>query len=307
MNLCEKNVGVQNILHKNQYNSQTSLFFAGLGLGLIFAPAGTLINFYFDRRRALANGIVVSASGIGALAYPYLYGIFIDKYGLSGALMMISGILFNCCVAAALCRQPSNLAPKEKTKEQKKCCQFLKSVFSFRLSLFKNKYFCLITLSLGVTLLGYGSNYYMLPPHIVLLGYTKYDAALCLLIMGVAESVARVVMGWFTDLKILSPSMIFAGSVIIGGIASICLTFTSQFILVCAYVVVVGVFPATFYTLIPVILVDKIGLEALPASYGLVTMSMALIFVGGQPALSMYLFSNLMNILYFIYFSYISK
>jgi len=46
---------------------------AGLGYGLAFSPCSTIISFYFTERRALANGITVSASGVGALVLPFAY------------------------------------------------------------------------------------------------------------------------------------------------------------------------------------------------------------------------------------------
>ena len=45
----------------------------GLGYGLTFTPCSTIISFYFEKKRALANGITVSASGIGAIAFSVLY------------------------------------------------------------------------------------------------------------------------------------------------------------------------------------------------------------------------------------------
>ena len=47
--------------------------FSGIGYGLTFAPCSTIISFYFDKRRALANGITVSGSGLGAIFLPFLY------------------------------------------------------------------------------------------------------------------------------------------------------------------------------------------------------------------------------------------
>jgi hypothetical protein len=44
-----------------------------LDQNLIFAPCTTIISFYFEERRSLANGLMVSFSGIGNLIFPYLY------------------------------------------------------------------------------------------------------------------------------------------------------------------------------------------------------------------------------------------
>jgi MFS family permease len=46
---------------------------SGVGYGLVFAPTSTIISYYFDNHRALANGIMVSGSGVGALTHPFIY------------------------------------------------------------------------------------------------------------------------------------------------------------------------------------------------------------------------------------------
>ena len=253
--------------------------FTGVGIGLLNC-CNSYVNFYFERRRALANGIVVSAAGVSSIIYPYLYRVLIENYGLTGALLIIGGILLNTCVAGMLCRYPQQLTIQNKNKK----FSFI-AVFTFRWNLFKNKSYCILNIAFAVTVLGYISCIYMLPVHIVRKGYTKYDAAFALLVHGIAESSSRIAMGWFTDLKFVSPSFIYAGSMAIGGVSAICFPLTSHLPVMYACAVIFGMFPGLLFTLIPVILVEKLGVETLPASFGLVTMSMAVLFVVGQPAL----------------------
>jgi hypothetical protein len=67
-------------------------------------PTLTIVNFYFEKKRGLANGILWSASGISTIVNPTMYRQLIDKYGIHGAMIIVGGILLNICVGASLFR-----------------------------------------------------------------------------------------------------------------------------------------------------------------------------------------------------------
>ncbi|XP_033761912.1 monocarboxylate transporter 12-like [Pecten maximus] len=85
---------------------------SGVGGGLAFTPANTIVSFYFERRRALANSIMISIAGLGSFLFPYVNRFLIDRYGIHGALMIIGGFLTHNCAFALLLRQPSQLINK---------------------------------------------------------------------------------------------------------------------------------------------------------------------------------------------------
>ncbi|XP_021352413.1 monocarboxylate transporter 12-like isoform X2 [Mizuhopecten yessoensis] len=86
----------------------------GVGGGLAFSPANTIVSFYFEKRRALASGIMISTGGLGSFLFPIAYRFLIDMYGIQGALMIIGGFLLNTCVFAMLLKQPSQIVQKFK-------------------------------------------------------------------------------------------------------------------------------------------------------------------------------------------------
>jgi hypothetical protein len=61
----------------------------------------TIVNFYFEKKRGLANGIVWSASGISTIVNPTMYRQLIDIYGIHGAMIIVGVILLNICVGAS--------------------------------------------------------------------------------------------------------------------------------------------------------------------------------------------------------------
>ena len=50
----------------------------GIGLGLLFVPIMGVLNHHYDRRKALATGIALSGSALGAVAFPIstFYSLF---------------------------------------------------------------------------------------------------------------------------------------------------------------------------------------------------------------------------------------
>lgn len=76
----------------------------GVGVSMIYLPSLLAVGFYFEKRRALANGITSSGSGIGAFLYSPLTNILQGYYGWKGALLILSGLVLNCAPCGALYR-----------------------------------------------------------------------------------------------------------------------------------------------------------------------------------------------------------
>ena len=76
----------------------------GIGVSMIYIPAILSVGFYFEKRRALANGIANSGSGLGTFIYAPLSRVLLDEYSWRGATLILSGLVFNCAVCACLFR-----------------------------------------------------------------------------------------------------------------------------------------------------------------------------------------------------------
>lgn len=68
-----------------------NFFLGGIGAGLIYLPAVITTGFYFERWRALATGISVCGSGIGAFVLAPISDIIIKQYGWKQALLIQAG------------------------------------------------------------------------------------------------------------------------------------------------------------------------------------------------------------------------
>ncbi|KZW01190.1 MFS general substrate transporter [Exidia glandulosa HHB12029] len=85
---------------------------AGIGLGLVFLPAAAVISHHFDRRRALAVGIVYSGSSVGGVILPIMMNHLLPSVGFGTAVRALGGLLAGCLVVGNLLVR-TNPPPKE--------------------------------------------------------------------------------------------------------------------------------------------------------------------------------------------------
>ncbi|XP_064651217.1 monocarboxylate transporter 12-like [Lineus longissimus] len=76
----------------------------GSGLNFLLVASVDMVAKYFNRHRALANGIVTCGAGAGGFIVPLLLKFLIDKYRWDGSLLILAGISLNGCVLGALFR-----------------------------------------------------------------------------------------------------------------------------------------------------------------------------------------------------------
>lgn len=78
--------------------------FGGIGFGLVYLPSVVIVNFYFEKKRAIANGITMCGSGVGTLIFTFITEPLLDYFGWKGTMWIISGIVLNACVCVSLFR-----------------------------------------------------------------------------------------------------------------------------------------------------------------------------------------------------------
>lgn len=147
---------------------------------------------------------------------------------------------------------------------------------NFECSLFKVPRFSMWTVSFCFCVLGYSGNFTMIPAHVQSLGYDKDKVVIAMSVLGVSELVARVSIGWLADRKLFPLKYIFITSMLVSGVAAICLPFFSNFVVLVVYSAIVGIFPGSFWSLISVLIIESVGLEKLSPGFGLVSVALAI-------------------------------
>ena len=75
------------------------MIFLGLGFGMIYLPAIVMVGYYFESKRAIAMGISVSGSGVGAFLLPPVSQALLKSLGWKGANLILAGFLLICTVS----------------------------------------------------------------------------------------------------------------------------------------------------------------------------------------------------------------
>ena len=77
---------------------------SGLGMALVHPSVTATIGEYFNKRRAMANGIAFSGASTGGLIFAPIMSSLFENYGYSGTLLIVAGMTLNICITGALLR-----------------------------------------------------------------------------------------------------------------------------------------------------------------------------------------------------------
>jgi MFS family permease len=98
----------------------------GIGVGLLFLPAISILSQYFFRRRALAIGIAVTGSSIGGICLPIMLNNLIQSHGFEKAVQYTGYIMLASLVLACALMHP-RLGPNKHHVDKPRPKQLFKS------------------------------------------------------------------------------------------------------------------------------------------------------------------------------------
>lgn len=82
--------------------------FIGIGSGMVYLPAVVMVGQYFQKRRALAQGLSTTGTGFGAFLMTALLKYLCIEFGWRNAMFIQGAISLNLCVCGALMRPLSH-------------------------------------------------------------------------------------------------------------------------------------------------------------------------------------------------------
>ena len=72
------------------HNPNVSVHFAGIGNAAVYGNVLVILGVYFNKRRALANGVALAGASIGQFVLPPFIEFLLETYGLQGCLLLVS-------------------------------------------------------------------------------------------------------------------------------------------------------------------------------------------------------------------------
>ncbi|CAF0952200.1 unnamed protein product [Adineta ricciae] len=95
--------------------------FGGIFFGMVYLPSIIMVSFYFEKKRAIANGLVTAGTGIGALSFPPLAEFLMKSFGWKQGMFVFAGIMLSCILFGAIMKplKPRRVAIKRAITESK--------------------------------------------------------------------------------------------------------------------------------------------------------------------------------------------
>ena len=224
----------------------------------------------------------------------------LDEYSLKPTMLLVGAILLNVCVAACCFRQPESLQQKKRERlklkankikdarllgeegpetrdlevEDKTCCD-CRFCPDFRFSLLKKPRFALYVIAFTLYITGAANNLILIPSHTKALGFSKSSVALALSLFGGFEIFSRIIVGLIADKKLIRPQYIYVICLSVGSLFAFIAPVFTTLEYMCLYSSVMGFFPASFWSLAPIMIIDAVGLDNFPGAYGIVMVGLA--------------------------------
>lgn len=150
-------------------------------------------------------------------------------------------------------------------------------------SLFTDVIFILFTISNFLTSIGFNIPYVFLVPRAKAMGLTTEEGSMLLSIVGIANTIGRIVLGYLSDKPWVNRLHIYNWSLTLCGIATMGCAFCNDFTSLAIYASVFGSTIGVYVGLTSVILVDLLGLEKLTNAFGLLLLFQGIASLVGPP------------------------
>ncbi|KAF1951709.1 MFS general substrate transporter [Byssothecium circinans] len=150
----------------------------GLGAGLLYIPSLALVGIWFERKRAVAMGVVMSGIAVGGVVYIIMFDRLTPTAGFPWAIRCMGFV----ALAAALLSFPALLSGARVVAHKRKARAL------FDRTALHDRLFLVFTASMFFTFLGYIVPYFYIPTYAREKLGTSDSLALYMLVMSVAGS-----------------------------------------------------------------------------------------------------------------------
>ncbi|XP_013400924.1 monocarboxylate transporter 9-like [Lingula anatina] len=227
---------------------------------------------HFEKRKSLAMGIAVCGSGVGTFSMAALTEFLIESISWRYTLLVLAGLSLSGIGLSMLFVPPKLESNEDNEIEQllpgfDKTSMFFKNLLYFpllRRADFVVWLVCNLIFQIGLVV-----PYTFIPDVARAMGAKVNDAAFLVSIVGIANTVARVVMGVFADFRCANRRYMLGTSVMIAGVMVSILPFMKEYGVIATVCTFYGLTLGIFVSMAPVVLRDLVGIEKLGPSLGL--------------------------------------
>ncbi|XP_012882922.1 PREDICTED: monocarboxylate transporter 14 [Dipodomys ordii] len=253
---------------------------AGLGSGMAYLPAVVTVGRYFQKRRALAQGLSTTGTGFGTFLMTALLKYLCSEYGWRNAMFIQGAVSLNLCVCGALMRPLS--AGKDGPRPGAQAPRWHAGYFGAA-SLFTNHVFVAFVFW---ALFAYSS--FVVPfihlPEIVNLYHlsAQNDVFPLTSIIAIVHIAGKVVLGAVADLPGVRVWTVFLLANLTLGLSIFLLPLLRTYAGLAVICALIG-FSSGYFSLMPVVTEDLVGIRHLANAYGIIICANGISALLGPP------------------------
>ncbi|KAI9748721.1 MAG: hypothetical protein M4579_007139 [Chaenotheca gracillima] len=209
----------------------------GIGNGLVFCPALSLLSTYFSKKRSLAMGIAASGSATGGLVFPAIVQQLLPRAGFPWTLRVVGFVILVITIVTNIWTKPR--LPPRKTGP------------IVEWQAFKELPYLLFSIGTFLALWGlYFAFYYVGAFGRDIIGVSQSDSISLLLIMNGVGLIGRLIPNHMAD-RLCGPLNVIIPFAFIAGIVLYCWIAVSSRGGLIAFSVIYGLFAAGIQSLFP--------------------------------------------------------
>ncbi|RXN10954.1 monocarboxylate transporter 13-like protein [Labeo rohita] len=264
-------------------------FLTGFGYALTWTPTVTMLGWYFEKRRPVANALASTGECLLTFILTPSFQFMVDQYSWRGAMLILGALQLNLCLCGALLRPLNRHVPPKELEEEKehelelltqphidcKSSNFKKSdalkvkiIRYVDYTLIANARFMVYSMFGVFAALGFFAPSLFLVPYARSQGVEEYQAAALMSISAVLDLLGRVLFGWVANLRLVKTVHQLIVTVILLGIVlllcPLATTFTQLALFSAGYGLVFGATVAIHIT----VLAEVVGVERLGSALG---------------------------------------
>ncbi|XP_056621512.1 monocarboxylate transporter 13 [Triplophysa dalaica] len=257
-------------------------FLTGFGYALTWTPTVTMLGWYFEKRRPVANALASAGECILTFILNPSFQFLIDQYSWRGAMLILGALQLNLCLCGALLRPldsydpPKELKGEEKdlemqfTNDRPESKQHLKTkiIRYVDYTLIANVRFMVYSMFGVFAALGFFAPSLFLVPYARSKGVEEYQAAALMSISAALDLLGRLLFGWVANLHLVETIHQLLVTVLMLGIVlllcPLAATFTHLALFSAGYGLVFGATVSIHIT----VLAEVVGVEKLGSALG---------------------------------------
>jgi len=243
----------------------------GFGLGLMYVPAVVAVGQFFSRRLSLATGISVCGSGAGTFIFAPMSAYFVQNFGWRGCNRILAIFCLCCFFCGLLMKEgPLSKSIKKEAKEEEESVTEKKS--AGYMYLLKSLPFQLVMLGNLPTVMAVYITYIYIPAMAEAGGAQPSDASFIISVVGVTNTLGRILSGWLADLPCFSALAVTIVASVLASVFPVLMpVLSSSYLLLVTVSASFGLLLAAIPSVTSSLLVSLLGREHLNNSFGLLT------------------------------------